>query len=104
MNALLDFFNSLGQEALAGFLTIAALGSVVLGLVADRVMHERGFGPIGNGLLIFMGVCVGLSMAFAEVGPRRSAEPDRIVVLATAASTAVLLICGTLKSWILSED
>jgi|GEM_PF-3231638 hypothetical protein len=101
MNFLLTYFGvySLDTVLLPGFL--AAVACAVAGIIADHVMRERGFGQIGNGILIMMGLVVGLMIAHNELGPMRPSESERVMVIATASSTAVLLICGVLKRLIM---
>ncbi len=103
MYALREFFEFYSRDALLTLAFIAAVGAIVAGSIADRVMRERGFGAIGNGVLILMGVGVGLVISHSELGPLRSSQFDRVVVMAAASSTIVLLLCGALKSFMLEE-
>jgi len=103
MSALRDFYTFYSRDALLTIGFFATVGAVVAGFLADRVMRERGFGPIGNGILILMGVGVGLIISRMELGPLRSSESDRVVIMAAAASTTVLLLCGAVKSILLDE-
>ena len=103
MQALQDFLDSYSRDALFTLGFFAAVGAVVAGSVADKVMRDRGFGAIGNGVLILMGVAVGLVISHSELGPLRASQSDRVVVMAAASSTVVLLLCGTLKSFLLEE-
>ena len=104
MNALREFFDGYSGDALALLGFFAALGAIVAGLIADRVMRERGFGIIGNGVLILMGVVVGLVISHSHFGVIRGAEPNRILIMAAASSTIVLVLCGTLKSYLFRVD
>jgi hypothetical protein len=101
MSFILMYFGVYTWDALLlpGF--FAALACAVAGVIADHVMRERGFGQIGNGILVMMGLVVGLMIAHNELGPMRPAESERVMVIATASSTAVLLICGVLKRLIM---
>ena len=104
MRALADFFDYYSEDALLGIGLIAAIGAVLAGTLADKVMRERGFGVIGNGVLVLAGIAVALVIWHSQYGPMGSWESDRVMAVATASATAVLLVCGAIKSFILQEE
>jgi hypothetical protein len=104
MSALMNFFDYYSRDALLTLGFFAATGAVMVGSIADRVMRKRGFGAVGNGILILMGIGVGIAISHTQLGPLRSSQFNHVVVMATTSSTIVLLLCGTLKSMLLEED
>jgi small-conductance mechanosensitive channel len=104
MRALADFLDYYSEDALLGIGLVAAIGSVLAGTVADRVMRHRGFGVIGNAVLVLAGIAVALVFWHGHYGPMGSWESDRIMAVATASATAVLLVCGVIKSIVLQEE
>ncbi len=103
MNVLHDSLNEYSWGSGLSVAAFAILGAVVAGTIADRVMRDRGFGIVGNGILIVMGVCLGLWFADLRVGPADWSSANRLLLLCVAAATAVLLVCGVVKSALLNR-
>ncbi len=77
---------------LSFFVTIAA---TVTGWIIDAAIRQRGFGVIGNSILIILGVVVGWVAAENEGIAMTLPESRRILIFSTAASAAILLtLCG----------
>lgn len=83
------------------FIALAILiGGFVIGFITDAVMGERGFGPVGNGMLAMLGAVVGIYIRNTYFGRM---DPGDIVVtgvFAAAAATLLLLIFGVAKHWV----
>ena len=86
----------LADVSLVGWLVIA-IGATVAGFLLDLIMREHGFGPIGNGLLIVVGVAAGLAANVSLLGLHQAREPTAIVAVATAGAAAILLAFSLLK-------
>ncbi len=97
MRIFLDFINTHDRNELMIAAFYLAVVGTAIGWVVDFVMQERGFGVVGNGILIFLGAIVGAIVAqmngpFATIG-----ETNRIVLFSASASALVLVICAIIK-------
>lgn len=76
------------------------IGGFVVGFITDAVMGDRGFGPIGNGMLTMLGAIVGIYIRNTFFG--RMDPGDLIVtgIFAAATATLLLLLLGVAKHWV----
>ena len=75
-------------------------GGAVVGYITDSVMGERGFGPIGNGLLIIMGAFVGIYIRNAYFGLTSPGDMAITAIFAAASATLLLMLLGVAKYWV----
>jgi hypothetical protein len=78
---------------------IAAAG-LIIGLLTDAVLSDRGFGPLGNGLLAILGTGTGIYTRHAFFGWLQGQEIIIIGSFAGATATLMLLILGLAKHWV----
>ena len=45
-----------------------AMAIFIIGLVAHTVLSDRGFGTVGNGLLVFFGLAMGAGVRYVTFG------------------------------------
>ena len=76
------------------------IGGAFVGIITDLVMRNRGFGPIGNGLLVVLGCYIGIHARNHFDGYLRGEEILRTGILAATFATTILLVFGVIKSWI----
>lgn len=88
------------NETLLFLLFAVSIGGVVIGLVTDFVMRDRGFGPIGNGALAVLGIGVGIHIRNSFFGSMSPGDLALTGVFAAAAATLLLLILGVAKHWV----
>jgi uncharacterized membrane protein YeaQ/YmgE (transglycosylase-associated protein family) len=95
MRLVLDFIRNHSSEDLMilGFFII--VGATVAGWIIDATVRERGFGVIGNGILIVMGSILGI-VASQMQGPVPSMlETTRVMIFSTGCSAlALVTLCG----------
>lgn len=80
-------------------LCIIGIGAVI-GYITDSVMGERGFGPIGNGMLVILGAFVGIYIRHAFF---RDMDPGDVAItgiFAAASATLLLMLLGLVKHWV----
>ncbi len=95
LRAFIDYHSGGDLMILGFFLTVAA---TVAGLLLDKVLNDRGFGMIGNGILILLGAIVGVVVAQNQ-GPMTGVnETNRIVMFSAASSGLVLVFFCLLKA------
>jgi hypothetical protein len=77
----------------------AALGGTLLGIVSDAVMGRRGFGIVGNGLLIDLGMA-GAAVVLHRLPNWHITGIVPVAAFMFAGATAALLVFGTLKNFL----
>lgn len=80
-------------------LVIAGAGFVV-GYITDVVMRDRGFGPVGNGLLAVLGAFTGIFIRNAYFGRMDPGDLFTTGFFAVVAATLLLLILGVAKHFV----
>lgn len=98
-------FELLGLQEYAGdSIILLLLGVVVIGAaigyITDIVMGDRGFGPLGNGLLTILGAAVGLYVRHSFFGTMQPGDAALTAVFAAASATLLLLLLGVVKHWV----
>ena len=76
------------------------LGAVVIGFLTDMLLADRGFGAFGNGMLAFIGCCLGI---YAHNTYFSHSSIDALLltgVMAAGTATALLLTLGIIKHWV----
>ncbi len=88
------------SEVLLFILLAVLIGGFVIGFVTDTVMGDRGFGPVGNGMLAMLGAVVGIYIRNTFFG--RMDPGDLLVtgIFAAATATLLLLLLGVAKHWV----
>ncbi|QLP96769.1 MAG: hypothetical protein HZY79_04300 [Rhodoblastus sp.] len=81
---------------------VALIFGFVLGLLADVVMGDRGFGPLRNTLLILAGGGGGVALRAAYYPVPTSMLLVATLVAAIAAATVTLAIASLLKKLLMS--
>ena len=87
----------------AGMLTMALcilIAAAVIGQLTDAVMGDRGFGAIGNGVLMVLGAGVGLFARSAFLGTMARNDATLTLMIAGLSSVMLLLALGVAKHWI----
>jgi hypothetical protein len=75
-------------------------GGTVVGYITDAVMGNRGFGPIGNGVLVIMGALIGVHVRNAYFGLTSPGDIAITAIFAAAAATLLLMLLGVAKHWV----
>ena len=75
-------------------------GGTVVGYITDAVMGNRGFGPIGNGVLVIMGTFFGVHVRNAYFGLTSPGDIAITAIFAAAAATLLLMLLGVAKHWV----
>jgi hypothetical protein len=96
---------SLGLEGVStGDLVIvaiaAAMGGTLLGIVSDAIMGRRGFGVLGNGLLIDLGMA-GAAVVLHRLPGWHITGTIPIAAFMLGGATLALVLFGTLKNVLL---
>ncbi|MGE3646262.1 MAG: hypothetical protein AB7F96_20645, partial [Beijerinckiaceae bacterium] len=71
-----------------------AIAAAVIGFVTDSVMGDRGFGPVGNGLLVLLGAIVGVYVRNAYFGLMQPGDLAITGIFAAASATLLLMLLG----------
>ena len=82
------------------FLFIIILCSVMIGYVTDIVMGDRGFGPLGNGLLITLALIVGSYVRNAFFGTMLPGDFAFTTLFTAATATIILMAFGIFKGFV----
>ena len=85
-------------DTLFMILLLACIGGTVVGYITDSVMGDRGFGPIGNGLLTVLGVVAGIYVRNTFFGRMEPGDLALTGIFAAIAATLLLLCLGVAKS------
>ena len=93
-------FGQYSSEMLLFMFLGVLIGGFVIGFVTDAVMGERGFGPIGNGMLAVMGAIVGIHIRNTFFGRMDPGDVLITGVFAAATATLLLLLLGVAKHWV----
>lgn len=82
-------------------LTIVAAGAIgiLVGYIVDSVMGRRGFGPIGNGILITFGALVGVYVRNAYFSLMQPSDIAITGLFAGSFATLLLMLLGLAKHW-----
>lgn len=82
---------------LAVLIGLVAVGALLLGWIADIILHEAGFGVILNGVIIIVGALIGV-MLWQRLGLLVGSNQHLTAAIIAATSGIVLLIsCGVGK-------
>lgn len=100
MYLLKDFIYHHSREDLLILAFFITVGATVIGWIIDVVMRDRGFGVIGNGLLIFLGALSGALVAQMIGSIPSIPETHRIMLFSASTSALILVFFCTVKSWI----
>lgn len=75
----------------------AGVFGIILGILSDLIMSERGFGPTRNTIIILASGIVGVKLRALYWPPTPTAELISALVAALAAATAALLLASAVK-------
>ena len=75
-------------------------GGAVVGYITDAVMADRGFGPVGNALLIILGCLLGIYVRNAHFGLMKPGDIITTAIFAAASATLLLMLLGIAKFWV----
>lgn len=102
MYLLTHFFRTHSSGDLWVLFFFVTIGVTVVGWIIDFTIRERGFGCVGNGLLILLGAMTGLLIS-QMVGygylPSMS-ETYRVLLFSSASAALILLMFCAIKSWV----
>ena len=76
------------------------LVGVAIGYVTDFVMKDRGFGAIGNGALVILGIGAGVYIRNVFFGTMSPGDFTLTGIFAAATATLLLLLLGVAKHWV----
>lgn len=77
-----------------------AIAGIAVGFVTDFVMKDRGFGAIGNGALIILGIGTGVYIRNVFFGAMSPGDFTLTGIFAAATATLLLLLLGVAKHWV----
>ena len=97
MRLLLDFINRHDANELTVLAFYLTVGGTSVGWVIDAVMRDRGFGVVGNGMLVLLGAVIGAIVAQMYAPVMSLSETNRILIYSASTSALVLVICAFLK-------
>ena len=100
MRTFYDFYRHTDTWTLTLIASMSCIFAAAIGGVVDRVLQDRGFGVIGNALLIVIGVLLGMLLSFENQIPLRLSPNARVLIYATFAPTFLLVFCAMLKAWL----
>ena len=90
------------SDAQMAYITVAVLVySAIFGYLSDTGIRERGFGPSLNGIICFVGACLGLVGCVRLHLTFPAGQFALIVVVVVLTSTALLLAMAIAKTWIM---
>ena len=81
-------------------LFFSAFLSCAAGGIADKLLHDRGFGMIGNAFLIVLGTLFGMGLAYDNHNPFRLPANTNLFIMASIVATFLLTFCAIGKSWL----
>ena len=90
----------LSRETIMVLLLAAGAIILIIGTMTDWIMGGRGFGPLGNGLLIAMGCGLGLVMQTEILGPVRTSDASISAIIAGISATVFLVTFSMAKHWL----
>ena len=93
----LDHYSS---DVLIMLVTAIIIVGMVVGYVTDIVMGDRGFGPVGNGLLVVLGAFAGIYLRNAYFGLMEPGDMAVTGIFAAASATLLLMLLGIAKHWV----
>ena len=76
------------------------MGGIIVGYLTDHILGDRGFGPVGNGMLAVVGCFSGIYARNAFIGHIEGNELLWTGVIAAAGATSMLLTLGVIKHWV----
>lgn len=91
----------ISSSDLTMILVVLMIAGVLLGLVTDLIMGRRGWGLVGNGLLIDAGMAGGLYALTTHMWGLRVSDPVVMLAVVFGGATLALLVGGFLKSLML---
>ena len=97
MRVLSDLVTMYSGGELLLFAYFVSVAAAFFGYIADCVLRDRGFGPIGNGVVMVLGWLVALMTWSAQVAPIQYLDGVRGLVLMCSAGTIALLLGGLFK-------
>jgi hypothetical protein len=100
MRTLSEFYAYYSNADLLELGLFAVCGGVIVGVIVDLIMRDRGFGIIGNAFLAVLGVTIGLVLFHDRVGPLDARQSGLIAAFTTGTATLVLLFCGAAKNFL----
>ena len=92
--------DSMSQVDTLVLLLFVSIFSVVMGFLTDALMGARGFGPLGNGLIVALGGIIGVYYRSVVFGIAAAQHSYTVAFSAIGAATLILLAFGLVKRFI----
>jgi hypothetical protein len=97
MHLVVDFINHHSTEDLLILGFFVCVGGSVAGWIIDVAVRERGFGVVGNGILIVLGAVAGVVASQIQGPIPTIPDTQRIIAFSAAASALALLLFCLIK-------
>ena len=95
-------FSALSDSDIMILAVVAAIFGFIMGLLADVVMREKGFGPMRNTLIILAGGSAGMALRAAYYPVPTASLLVASLIAAVAAATVALALASAVKKVMLS--
>ena len=98
-----EFYLNMSTDHFLVLCFFSAFLSCAAGGLADKLLLERGFGMVGNGMVLILGVFGGMGLAYDNHNPFHLTAGANIFLLASSGATLLLIACAIGKSWLQSH-